>query len=93
MYMDFKKIVKEQGLRGWRLQEENDVFYFSKFDDRFNDDEFRFYLNVRNDVVNIKKMQKVKSYKKIMKVNPNNTYIPEAELLCAKLTEIKKTSA
>lgn len=90
MFKEFREIVKNEGLRGWRLEKEGDEFYFSKFDDRFNDDEFRFFLQTSDDNIHIKRMQKIKSYKKLMNVNANHEYAKIAEQLCIKLNKAKE---
>ena len=56
MFKEFREIVKNGGLRGWRLEKEGEELYFSKFDDRFNDDEFRFFLENSNGNILIKWM-------------------------------------
>lgn len=90
MFKEFREIVKNEGLRGWRLEKEEEEFYFSKFDDRFNDDEFRFFLQVSENTIHIKRMQKIKSYKKIMNVSPTHEYTKVAESLCQKLMKINE---
>lgn len=85
MYRSFSKATRDKGLRGWRLELMNNQKYISKFDDRFNDDEYRFFINY--DENNQKKpyISKMEKYKtnsdKIMKVKPNNEYVKIAESL------------
>ena len=90
MFKEFRELVKKEGLRGWRLEKEGEEFYFSKFDDRLNDDEFRFFLELSEATIHIKRMQKIKSYHKLMKVNPSHPYVQQAEAICKKLTETKE---
>lgn len=90
MFKEFREIVKKESLRGWRLEKEGEELYFSKFDDRFNDDEFRFFLTVSGENVQIKRMQKIKSYKKVMNVSPQHEYTKQAEALCTMLSTTSK---
>lgn len=88
MFREFRELIKKNGVRGWRLEDENGVFYLSKFDDRFNDDEFRFFLSIEENNIHIKKMQKIKSYKKIMNVNAQHEYTKQAESFCHQMNHI-----
>lgn len=93
MFREFRMVLKEKEFRGWRLEEEDDHYYLSKFDDRFNDDEFRFYLEFSDEDIHISKMLKIKSYRKVMKVDSQNIYLQQALQLCEKfhiLAEGKK---
>lgn len=85
MFREFKEVTKSEGLRGWRLEREKGDFYISKFDDHLNDDEYRFYLEKTDENIHIKKMQRVKSYKKVTKIDEKNNYSKIAMHLCSLL--------
>lgn len=60
MFNEFKKIIKESNLRGWSLQKEKNKFYFSKFDNGINDDEYRIYIEKKTDGIFITRAEKFK---------------------------------
>jgi hypothetical protein len=90
MIYQFRNIVKELGLRGWRWERHKDEIYLSKFDERYNDDEFRFYLNIKNKLIGISRMEKIKQYQKTTKVSPRHPFIEQAERLCVFYNEKQK---
>lgn len=93
MFREFKLLFAQKGFRGWRLEDEDGLYYLSKFDDHFNDDEYRFYITMDGENIHIKKMNKIKSYHKIMKVKPQHEYIRLAEFLCTEMREIARRTA
>jgi hypothetical protein len=93
MFRDFRTLLRKKEYRGWRLEEDGaGDFYLSKFDDRFNDDEFRFHLHISETDVNIVKMTKIKSYRKIMKVKEDNEYLQRAIKICSEMTALINNS-
>lgn len=90
MFRDFRDVLKEPEFRGWRLEEEDTHYYLSKFDDRFNDDEFRFYIEISESDIHISRMLKIKSYRKIMKVDLKNIYLQQAEKICTKFKGLQE---
>lgn len=83
MFRNFRNIVKSHGFRGWRLEMENNEIYISKFDERYNDDEFRFYIEKKDGEIHIYKMKRHKTNNdKIMSVDQKNPYAINARKIC-----------
>lgn len=78
MFSYFKEAMRNLGYRGWRLEDDDGVFYISKFDDRFNDDEYRFYLEIDENAWTISNSAKLKSDQKIVRVLSANPYLHTA---------------
>ena len=76
-------MARELGYRGWRLEEEENRYYLSKFDERYNEDEFRFYVKSINQKLHIVHKEKWKSSDKPMAVRESNQYYKTAKKLCA----------
>lgn len=53
MFLDFRKVFKEEGARGWQVDQDGEGFYLSKYDDDLNDDEFRFYIGEEHGVLTL----------------------------------------
>jgi len=84
MYREFNQTAKERGFRGWRLEELDGHTYISKFDDHFNDDELRFFIDFNEEgQAYISHMNRLKtSTDRIVKIHSTNEYIKRAEELC-----------
>jgi hypothetical protein len=83
MYYNFRKLIKETGSRGWRLESDNDRFYLSKFEEMFNDNEIRVYISFEETGITIERVERIKSYSKTVEMKiENNKYYNKAKELC-----------
>lgn len=83
MFYEFSKMSKELGHRGWRLEEDDRRFYLSKFDERYNEDEFRFYVKSINNKLHIVHKEKLKASEHPMPIRDSNQYYKIAKILCS----------
>jgi len=82
MFYQFRDVIKENGARGWRLEEENRQFFLSKFDDTFNDNEIRIFVTFDDEGVHMEKAIKIKNYQKEIELDSSHKYVKKAEELC-----------
>lgn len=82
LFYEFSRMARELGHRGWRLEEEGNRFYISKFDERYNEDEFRFYVKSINSKIHIVHKEKLKASDRPMPIRENNQYFKIAKILC-----------
>jgi len=83
MFYEFSQMARDLGHRGWRLEEDNNRFYLSKFDERYNEDEFRFYVKSINNKLHIVHKEKLKSSTIPMVIRDSNQYYKIAKKLCS----------
>lgn len=84
-------MARALGHRGWRLEEEDNRFYLSKFDERYNEHEFRFYVKGINQKLHIVHKEKIKSLEEEpLAVRDNNKYYKTAKTLCTAFEEKHK---
>jgi hypothetical protein len=83
MYAQFQKVIKNAGFRGWRLDEDEGRLYLSKFEEMFNDNEIRIFVEVTPTKINIVGGTKIKNYSKIGRLDlEKNPYVKEAKHIC-----------
>lgn len=82
MFYQFRDVIKGNDARGWRLEKEDEQFFLSKFDDAFNDNEIRVYIDFKPEGIHIKKSVKIKNYSKIIELDATNKYVQKAIELC-----------
>ncbi|WP_027724621.1 hypothetical protein [Tuberibacillus calidus] len=97
MFYYLRKSLLTPEFRGWRLEREEGQYYLSKFDEQFNDDEYRFYIKINGSHIEITGSEKIKNYKKSIKVRKNNPYFKKAYEVIAFLSNyiehsLKQTS-
>lgn len=88
MIYQFRMIIRQENARGWRLEEEGERFYLSKFEENYNENEIRFYLKVENGDPYIEEGVRIRKYDKKIPFNvEKNKYAKVAETLCCKYSE------
>jgi hypothetical protein len=91
MFLEFRRIFKETGARGWQIDRDEQGFYLSKFDDNLNDDQFRFYLTEHRDgSVDIAEGIRRKSTGKVKRLKKNHSSLSQASIIVSRFNE-KKT--
>lgn len=86
MYYHVRRKIRDLGYRGWLLLEEGDQFHLSKFDERFNEDEYRFYIEEKKGSFSVVYCEKIKGCQKSVKVQKQNPYLHKANEICQKLS-------
>lgn len=81
MFSEFSRMARQLGHRGWRLEEENRTFYLSKFHERYNEEEFRFYIKNINNKLHIVNKTHIKSPEETVGIKENNKYYKTAKTL------------
>lgn len=92
MFREFRNIIKQTNSRGWRLESEGEKLFLSKFDDTYNDDEFRFYVEEKNGVLEIIRAEKIRNYKKVVSVSTSHRFFLKAHELCLCYSDKSKQS-
>lgn len=64
MFREFYLLMKQQRKRGWRLEGTLNSLYLSKFCEKYNYDEYRFYLQLDDDGFSISHSKLIKGYDK-----------------------------
>lgn len=82
MFNDFRKFVKRHNLRGWRLLSHDNQLYLQKYCDKYNLEEYRFFLKVLDGEFNLTHGVRFKSDDTSNPVAKKNTYFKSAKNIC-----------
>jgi hypothetical protein len=96
MFRDFSALIKElekenkDKWRGWSLQKldgANSGWYFSKFDDKFSDDEYQIHIEWKDSGIELIKSARIryhKGNKKEYVVEASHPFVTSAEELAVR---------
>lgn len=96
MYKEIKDFLNsnKEKYRGWRIlidhSGNSSIYYLSKFDDDYNEDEYRFFLREDNNLLKITRSFKIKSYdepKDLLNKHKNKNYAV-AEQIISEINQI-----
>lgn len=82
MFNEFRKFVKRHNLRGWRLLSHDNQLYLQKYCDKYNLEEYRFYIKLLDGQFNLTHGIRYKSDDFSCPVSKKNTYLSTAKMIC-----------
>lgn len=94
MYYSFRSVIKDINARGWRLENDDGRYYLSKFEEQFNDNEIRVFIEFNENEIVVKRCMKYKWKEEGVKIvkmkSKDNPYLIKAHEICKAYIDSKK---
>ncbi|GAB6426006.1 hypothetical protein bcgnr5378_29370 [Bacillus cereus] len=87
MFREFYLLMKRHRHRGWRLEGTIDSMHLSKFCEKYNHDEYRFYIIWDGAQFVISHEERIKNYETIVAIRNSHKYMQQAHEIVSLMNE------